>query len=86
MTETPASRLRAFLTALFAATGALVLSCMLIWSVLQASTTLIRVEGAVAALITTTLMVLASALTYVRFQDWHQKADRGGMHTVPRKS
>ena len=78
-TETPNSRRTTFFKALFAATGAFILSLLLLWSTVHSSTARIRVESALLALITSTLLLFASVLAYVPFLDWHRGTKSDGV-------
>ena len=79
-TETPQSRRATFIKAGFAAAGALIQSLLLVWCAVQSSTTLIRLESVFLALITTTLLLFAAGLAYVRFLDWRRGAKNDGIN------
>lgn len=84
-TETPKSRRATFFKALFAATGAFILSLLLLLSAVHSSTAHIRVESTFLALITSTLLLFASVLAYVRFLDWRRGAKSDGVSVTARK-
>ena len=85
-TATTRSRRATFFKALFAATGAFILSLLLLWSAVHSSTARIRVESALLALITSTLLLLASVLAYVRLLDWRRGTKNDGVSVFCRQS
>ena len=84
-TETPKSRRATFFKALFAATGAFIFSLLLLLSAVHSLTARIRVVSAFSALITSTMLLFASLLAYVRFLDWRRGAKSDGVSVITRK-